>query len=66
MTPIDLNEEKALVVVGADEEMKDETEEIKEQAQNVASQQSYSFYEPIESAYQWNSARLLEMIFGEC
>jgi gamma-tubulin complex component 2 len=26
----------------------------------------YDFYEPIERAYEWNSARLLEMIFGEC
>ena len=26
----------------------------------------YDFYEPIEKAYEWNSARLLEMIMGEC
>ena len=26
----------------------------------------YDFYEPIERAYEWNSARLLEMIMGEC
>ena len=26
----------------------------------------YDFYEPIEQAYKWNSARLLEMIMGEC
>lgn len=29
-------------------------------------QSQYDFYEPIEKAYEWNSARLLEMIFGEC
>ena len=26
----------------------------------------YDFYEPIEKAYEWNSARLLEMVMGEC
>lgn len=26
----------------------------------------YDFYEPIEKAYEWNSARLLEMIMEEC
>ena len=26
----------------------------------------YDFYEPIEKAYEWNSARLLGMIMGEC
>lgn len=26
----------------------------------------YDFYEPIEKAYEWNSARLLEMVMTEC
>jgi|LakMenEpi03Aug12_release.lakeMendotaPanAssembly.Ray.scaffolds.fasta_scaffold221526_2 hypothetical protein len=26
----------------------------------------YDFYEPIEKAYEWNSARLLDMIMNEC
>lgn len=30
------------------------------------SQQQYDFYEPIEKAFEWNSARLLELIMGEC
>ena len=29
-------------------------------------QAAYDYYEPIEKAYAWNSARLLEMIMGEC
>ena len=37
------------------------------QTQAQLSQQAmYDFYEPIEKAYEWNSARLLEMILGEC
>ena len=26
----------------------------------------YDFYAPIEKAYEWNAARLLELVFGEC
>ena len=26
----------------------------------------HDFYEPIERAYEWNTARLFEMIMGEC
>lgn len=33
---------------------------------NKQGQQQYDFYEHIEKAYEWNSARLLELIMGEC
>jgi gamma-tubulin complex component 2 len=55
-----------------DVEMASVNDENKEQTintgdqQNAVHQQQYEFYEPIEKSYEWNSAKLLEVIFNDC
>eukprot|EP00352_Strombidinopsis_acuminata_P008013 CAMPEP_0176357682 /NCGR_PEP_ID=MMETSP0126-20121128/14969_1 /TAXON_ID=141414 ORGANISM="Strombidinopsis acuminatum, Strain SPMC142" /NCGR_SAMPLE_ID=MMETSP0126 /ASSEMBLY_ACC=CAM_ASM_000229 /LENGTH=36 /DNA_ID= /DNA_START= /DNA_END= /DNA_ORIENTATION= len=33
---------------------------------NKPKQNGYDFFEPIEKAYEWSSAQLLNMIFNDC
>lgn len=47
---------------GEDEEMKDPNQS----EMNSAAGSQFDFFLPIEKAYEWSSAELLNLVFGEC